>query len=91
MVVVVLARVVRELSQFCIFGMSRGFLSGDCWMYSEMKDRHKGLKVSERVTGALSLEMRFEARAWLRKRQVWMSIDLALEPQVSQRFPRLGM
>lgn len=60
-------------------------------MYREMKDRYKGLKVSERVTGALSLEMRFEARAWLRKRQVRMSIDLALEPQVSQRFPRLGM
>lgn len=60
-------------------------------MYSEMKDRHKGLKVSGRVTGASSLEMRFGARAWFRKRQAWMSIDLALEPQVSQRFPRLGM
>lgn len=52
-----------------------------------MKDRHKGLKVSERVTGALSLEMRFEARAWFRKRQIGVSIDLASEPQVSKRFP----
>lgn len=60
-------------------------------MYSEMKDGHKGLKVSEKVNGASSLEMRFEARALFRKRQVSLPIDLASEPQVSQRFPRLGM
>ena len=60
-------------------------------MYSEVKDRHKGSKASERVTGALSLEMRFEARAMFPNRQVGMSIDLASKPQVSQRFPRLGM
>lgn len=60
-------------------------------MCSEMKDKHKGLKVSERVNGASSLEMRFEARAVFQKRQATMSIDLASEPQVSQRFLRLGM
>jgi hypothetical protein len=47
--------------------------------------------VSERVSSGLSLEMRFEARAWFRNRQVTVSIDLASEPQVSQRLPRLGM
>lgn len=86
----VLVRVVL-VRGFCTCGVSRIFQSGDRWTCSEMKDRHKGLKVSERVDGASSLEMRFEARALFRKRQVSLSIDLASEPQVSQRFPRLGM
>ena len=91
MVVVVSARVVRDVSQFVLLVRGGGFLSGDCWMYSEVKDGHKGSKVSERVTGALSLEMRFEARALFPNRQAELSIDLASKPQVSQRFPRLGM